>query len=219
MKFIDIHTHSAWNSEIIQIKDISSESLSKVEKNRFYSYGVHPWFIQQEAIELNIRKIEQLVLDNSFLAIGECGLDKVCNNNFSLQMEVLKRQILLSEKYRKPLILHIVKAFNELIQLRRESKAKQAWIVHGFNGSSHLAEQLTNLGIYISFGFWLSSNISKASKCIETIPINRLFLETDNSEFSIEEIYSFASQHLSLNIEQLKSYIWKNFQTLFFNII
>lgn len=92
-----------------------------------------------------------------------------------LQLIAFEKQIALSEKYQKPLILHIVRAFNDLIRLRLDSKAKQVWIVHGFDGSPQLAKQLSDLGIYISFGFHLGKSISKACKSIGTIPFKSYF--------------------------------------------
>lgn len=132
-----------------------------------------------------------------------------------LQLIAFEKQIALSEKYQKPLILHIVRAFNDLIRLRLDSKAKQVWIVHGFDGSPQLAKQLSDLGIYISFGFHLGKSISKACKSIGTIPLSHIFLETDASELSIKEIYSLASERLNISVAQLQSQLWLNFQEVF----
>lgn len=216
MKFVDIHTHAAWDPDNIQIKDLSQESLTDIRLNGYYSMGIHPWFVQEETLEHELQKIEKLIQDTSFLAIGECGLDKACQTDFRYQIEAFKRQISLSEKHKKPLIIHVVKAFNEIILLRQEFKAKQAWIIHGFNGSPEVASQLIGLGIFISFGFRLKEGSSKASKSFQTIPIKHLFLETDNSELSIEEVYLIATQRLNLTLEQLQSQLLLNFQELFF---
>lgn len=215
MKFVDIHTHASLDSKVIQIKDVSQESLRNLNKENFYSLGIHPWFVQSDSLEEDMHKIEDLITQKSLLAIGECGLDKVCATDFSMQRDAFKRQIILSEKYRKPLILHIVGAFNELIQLRQESKAKQVWIVHGFNGSPQLAKQLTSLGMFLSFGFRLINSTSKASKSIGSIPLQNIFLETDTSNLIIEEIYTISADRLNMSVTQLQSQLWTNFQSVF----
>lgn len=215
MGFVDIHTHAARDPGIIQIRDLSQESFEYRSDNAYYSMGIHPWFIQKKSLEQDLQKIEKLIQDTSFIALGECGLDKVCNTNFPNQIEALKRQILLSEKYGKPLILHIVKSYNELVLLRQLMNPRQVWIVHGFNGSPQLAAQLINSGMHISFGFQLQNVLSKASKSIQSVPIESVFLETDNSGFSIEKIYTFASKLLKMNVEQLQSQIKLNFENLF----
>lgn len=215
MKFVDIHTHAAWNPESIQIRDLSGLPLESPQMQNYYSMGLHPWFVKQNNFEQELQKIEKLIPDPSFLALGECGLDKVCGTDFMFQIDAFKRQIALSEKYEKPLILHVVKAFNEIIQLRKESKAQQSWIIHGFNGSPQLANQLSDLGMYVSFGAILRNNSSKASRSIQSIPTRKLFLETDDSEFTIDEVYMLASKHLNIDIEQLKNQISFNFQKMF----
>lgn len=215
MKFVDIHTHTNQDLEDTRIVDLSEEQEIEIGINTYYSMGIHPWFIESSKLDKELKKIDTHIEVGSFFAIGECGLDKACNTDFKLQLIAFEKQIALSEKYQKPLVLHIVKAFNDLIRLRLESNAKQVWIVHGFNGSPQLAKQLSNLGIYISFGFYLGKSISKASKSIAAIPLSHIFHETDASGLSIKEIYSLASERLNISVAQLKSQFWLNFQEVF----
>lgn len=215
MKFVDIHTHRAKDSDTIQIIDFSEEQEVNIRISNYYSLGIHPWFVTESELDRELQKIENHISADFFLAVGECGLDKVCNTDFNLQLRAFEKQIALSEKYKKPLILHTVKAFNELIQIRLKSKIKQVWIVHGFNGNKQLAKQLTDLGMYISFGSQLGKSVSKASNSIGSVPIHRLFLETDTSEFRIEEIYALAAERLSIDVAQLQQQLWLNFQDVF----
>jgi TatD DNase family protein len=77
--------------------------------------------------------IEEKLKDENCFALGECGLDKITASDFELQKVVFKKQIQLSEKHQKPLIIHCVKAHQELIEIKKELKPKQVWIFHGFN--------------------------------------------------------------------------------------
>lgn len=192
------------------------KSTQELHIGGYYSKGLHPWFLKSNTLSEEIKDLEDQINDDSFLAIGECGLDKLCTTDFELQLEAFEKQIALAEKYHKPLILHCVKAFNELISQRKKSRSKQVWIVHGFNGSPQLAKQLIELGMFISYGINLSRFESKAYQYIEAIPKNRLFLETDISEKSIEDIYSIASARLGISLDQLKNLIWTNYKAIFF---
>ena len=215
MKFVDIHTHRPKVSQAIQLVDLSNVKGIGSRINFYYSLGVHPWFVNENKLDKELQKIENHMRFSPFLAIGECGLDKICDTDFDLQIKAFEKQIALSEKYKKPLIIHVVKAFNELMQIRVASNVKQTWIVHGFNGSPQLANQLIDLGMYLSFGVKLNKSDTKASKSIGHIPINRLFLESDDSMIEIEAIYSIASERLQIDIDQLKAQLWLNFKSLF----
>jgi len=195
--------------------DLSDNALSDSRIKTLFSLGVHPWFVKANTLDKELKKIENHMNNDSFLAVGECGLDKVCDTDFDLQVSAFKKQIELAEKYKKPLVLHVVKAFNELVKLSLESKPKQIWIVHGFNGSPQLAKQLTDLGMCISFGSQLEKHISKASSSVKSVPINRLFLETDTSELSIQDVYALAAERLNTSVTQLQAQLWQNFQKVF----
>ena len=60
--------------------------------------------------------------DASCLALGECGLDKKVQTPLDLQQEVFERQLTLAEKYKKPVIIHCVAAFQELIAIKKKLK-------------------------------------------------------------------------------------------------
>ncbi len=215
LKYVDIHTHGNWNAEILQIKNFTLSEANTIFENGFYSFGIHPWYILEIDFQSEERKLESKIIQKNCLAIGECGLDKICNIGFSNQMRFFEMQIQLSEKLEKPLILHIVKAFNELMAIRKKSKAQQAWIVHGFGGSVELARQLTDMGLYLSFGHQLKNEFSKASKTIKSIPLNKLFLETDTREVLIEEIYHIAALRIGIEEGELKKQLFSNFLEVF----
>lgn len=87
------------------------------------------------------------------IAIGECGMDKLCTSPLPWQEEVFKSQVELSEQYHLPLIIHGVKAQEELVRLKRQLAPRQPWVWHGFRGKPQQMEQLLRAGFYISFGF------------------------------------------------------------------
>lgn len=191
--FIDIHTHG-------NLVDCG-----------LYSFGIHPWRLCQDD---TLSYLETLLKENKIVAIGECGIDRNHKQTIDLQLEVFERQILLSEQYQKPLVIHNVKATADILQLHKRHQPKQAWIIHGFNGTEQEAKQLTDNGLYLSVGESLFYPNRKIIRSISSIPLDQLFFETDVSERSIHEIYEKAAELLNLPLEMLKERIFTNFARL-----
>ena len=167
--FRDIHTHDLYaGSDSI----INLPLHHGVPDKGYFSAGIHPWD-SASATEADMAEIERLAENPRIVAIGETGLDKLRGGNIDRQLDFLKRHIALSERLGKPLILHIVRAFPEIIKLRRQEQPTQRWIIHGFRGKPELAQELLRHGFDISIG----REFNEASAAI--IPPDRLFHETD----------------------------------------
>ena len=167
----------------------------------------------------NISQILRFSDSQILKAIGECGLDRACDSDFELQREVFIKQIELSEQYHKPLIIHAVRSYPDIIAIRKETKSNQPWIIHGFNGNEHSAEQLLRHdGIYLSLGDVLFKNEKRAERLLYIIPSDRLFLETDVAERSIVEIYEKVSLLSGVATDILRKDIFDNFVKIFGHI-
>ncbi|MBN1651807.1 MAG: TatD family hydrolase, partial [Bacteroidales bacterium] len=117
MKFVDIHTHAKFNPDFVQIRDLSTKYAEENYNPAYFSMGIHPWYVQEKTLFDDLQKLEAEMGNTAFLAIGECGLDKACQTNFDLQLKAFQMQIDLSQIFKKPIILHIVKAYNELMKI------------------------------------------------------------------------------------------------------
>ena len=167
----------------------------------------------------NISQILRFSDSQILKAIGECGLDRACDSDFELQREVFIKHIELSEQYHKPLIIHAVRSYPDIISIRKETKSNQPWIIHGFNGNEHSAEQLLRHdGIYLSLGDVLFKNEKRAERLLDIIPSDRLFLETDVAERSIVEVYEKASLLSGVATDILRKDIFDNFVKIFGHI-
>ena len=167
----------------------------------------------------NISQILRFSDSQILKAIGECGLDRACDSDFELQREVFIKHIELSEQYHKPLIIHAVRSYPDIISIRKETKSKQPWIIHGFNGNEHSAEQfLRHDGIYLSLGDMLFKNEKRAELLLDIIPSDRLFLETDVADRSIVEVYEKASLLSGVATDILRKDIFDNFVKIFGHI-
>jgi len=218
VKFYNIHGHKVvpLDDEVV-INNILPGESSRIKPECFYSIGLHPWYIRADSLNTSIEEMAKTSQKDEVKAIGETGLDKLTEAAFELQIEIFEKHIQISELVKKPLVIHCVKAFNELIRLKKKHKPKLPWIVHGFNSKPEVAEMLIKQNIFLSFGKAIMYPLSNAAIVLPQIPDNSFFLETDDSEFGIQEIYKAASQIKNIDIDHLKSIILQNFKNCFGN--
>lgn len=213
--FINIHTHTAKSDDnLIQIVNLNLNRPCPEQGH--YSYGIHPWTLDKADFQVNeaLNKLKEDLQRPQVIALGEAGLDKF-HADFERQVKVFEQQIVLSENLKKPMILHDVKSHNEIVALRKKHKAKQPWIVHGFNGTAQDAAQLTQHGIFLSVGESLLHPDRKIYKSLKFIDLYYLFIETDMAEIGIETIYEAAANLLEMDIVSLQKQIFANFARLF----
>jgi len=210
---INIHTHH-FSEEKDTLSVVNAQTDSgwlDLSKGKF-SVGLHPWYIKKESIDKDFEELTQLAKHPNVLAIGECGLDRLIDLDMNIQEEVFIRQIHLAETLQKPVIIHCVKAFSELIALKKRLKPQVPLIVHGFNNNPQICAQLVQHQFYISLGSALLNSQSNASKNISSIPIEQLFLETDDKICFISTIFAHASTYLTQPVEVLQEQILQNFK-------
>lgn len=212
--FIDIHTHRpATSPEIFAL--ISSDYHAAPEQDKFYSYGIHPWHIEQNPLNDSLPVLMQAVSLPQALAVGEAGLDRFIGMSFELQEKYFKAQITVSEYYKKPMIIHCVKAHSDIQEIRKAGKFKMPWVIHGFNANKQTADQMIKMGFYLSFGKALLDPESKATQIFPLIPIKNIFLETDDADIDIKEVYAVAAGLRKLSVDQLKQKIAENARVCF----
>ena len=214
--FVNIHTHTSKpEANLIQIVNLDLETLCP--EHGYYSCGIHPWALDKAdfQIEKAFALLEERLQLPNVLALGEAGLDKMHKDNFEKQITVFERQIELSETLQKPMVLHDVKSHNEILALRKKHKAKQPWILHGFNGTEQDIRQLTSQGLYLSVGESLLHSERKIYNSFKFIDLDFLFLETDMSTTGIETIYEEAAKLLDIDITALQRRLFANFARLF----
>ncbi len=199
MPLLDIHTHKQKSKEHIEILNCNA-----MPKEGLCSLGIHPWEISAKW-EHTIATITSMAREKSVVAIGECGFDLVNSTaTVDLQKEVFLKHVEISEAIEKPLIIHLVKGQDILLQTAKSSKHKQPWIIHGFRGKPEQAKQLLNAGMYLSFGEKFNP------ETLKTTPLNRLFIESDESDKSLAEIYGSIAKCIEISIEELKQHISTN---------
>lgn len=175
-----------------------------------YSVGIHPKDIQYEKITEQFHWLKDNITENCF-AIGECGLDSLVPINQKIQEDVFLKQIELSNEVKKPLIIHCVRKFYEVISFRK--KANQAMVIHGFNKKESIAHDLLKNNFYLSFGKAVLYNLS-LQNTLKITPLNRIFLETDNEDFEIATLYEKVSAIKGISLEELNEQIIENLENI-----
>lgn len=172
------------------------------------SVGHHPWKVgRQSGAEL--AAMAQLLQLKQVVAIGEIGLDKVCETEFSLQTEFFKTQLRMAACVQKPVIVHCVKAWEELLAVLAQIDNLPPVIIHGFRGKPQLAEQLARHNCFLSFGRKFNPD------SLLSLPLGSFFLETDDEpEDDIIDVYKNVASLLGLDLEVLKSVIYDTWQKL-----
>jgi TatD DNase family protein len=215
LQFLDIHTHQ--QKKHAEIQSILSLSLTEgidrtLPKDQELSVGLHPWFATIEHLERDYLKLLNAAKDPEVKMIGECGLDRLKGESLENQLIILRRQLYLAEELNKPVILHCVKCFAELMALQEEIKVDVPLIVHGFNKNEELGKQLLDKGFYLSFGKAILNSRSGAAELLKGRDL--FFLETDDADCNIQEIYQAAANLKNCSVEEMKALIFANWKKI-----
>ena len=226
MPEINVHTHKSSASfektDEIRLYNLpfpenrnEATSPCSFPENTFFSAGLHPLIPEMtfEEEDQIFFQLEEYLIRKKLLALGECGLDKNSPLSREGQMNRFRRQILLSEKYSLPLILHNVRMWEEAFFLRKECHAKMPWIAHSFRGSPQLAKELEKKGIFISFA---PVFLEKSSHIDEYSFLSRIFLETDESDISLSSMYKILAEKWQMELEDLREKAARSFKEVFY---
>ncbi len=211
--FIDIHVHGGTPSSGIFILESLMAHESKIPAavaGVAFTYGIHPWFLNESNYKQLIISVESLISHPDIIAIGEAGFDRLRGPSPELQRRAFEDQIIISEKIRKPVVVHCVRAWDELLAVHKKLKPEMSWLIHGYRGNVKLATQLISKGMYLSF--WFDFVLRPGSgDLLRHLPTDRIFLETDGADVDIKNIYDKVASDLDLSVDELKSIILKNF--------
>ena len=207
----DIHTHHQPSMPGTAIVSVSPADFCP-QPGHWYSTGIHPWQAGDPQWQADNweQRLAQLLHHPQVLAVGEAGLDRLAQAPLPLQTDLFRRQTLLAETVGKPLIIHAVKAQAELIALKRELQPAMPWVIHGFRGKAQLADT------YLKHGFFLSFGEKYQEEALRRVPLERLFIETDESTVPVARLYERAAGVRGLSADELLEAVSCNVCRVFF---
>jgi TatD DNase family protein len=210
---INIHSHKAGGENEITIRNIH-QRFTEPLSDGYYSAGIHPAYIDKENMQIQLNELTALHQNSAVVAVGECGLDHLCKTDFSLQEEIFMAQIQLANKINKPLIIHCVRAYEEIRTLLKKNHCMVPVIWHGFSKKSiQLAEDLLKDGAFLSFGMALYKETME--ELFKSILDDRFFLETDDDDISIRSVYEEAARIKKYSIQEIENIVRMNTKNIF----
>ena len=206
----DIHTHRDMETDGFRIINCSPDAFAPRPEHR-YSVGVHPWSLRNDVPQEVWERLQAAVAHPQVLAVGEAGLDKLADAPMTLQETAFIHQAKIADAAGKPLVVHLVKATESLLRLKKELKPRVPWIIHGFRGKAQLAGELLRHGFYLSFGAKFQA------EAVRAVPLSRLFIETDESHAPVAGIYEKVASVRQIPLADLCEAVRINVQSVFFH--
>lgn len=209
--YIDIHTHSKDKGDHLKVISLFlGEPYDELNDNPF-TVGIHPYQLSDSMFD----NLEQLLsqYQNRFIALGEAGLDRSINTPIGLQISIFERQLNIALQVGKPVIAHCVKAYSDFLELLKKYSSVTV-LFHAYNGKGNTTEQLLKRNSLFSLGM-RELNTRNGTEQVRKIPLDRLFLETDDSSDDIYETYATAATIIGIEITELKEIIFSNYKRHF----
>ena len=202
MDFWDFHSHQRGRFALCSC-DLLREEVPPIADCPYLSVGLHPWSLPLEVssptVEMALEQLNKLAREGRIVAVGEAGWDAHSPAAMDYQQQLVEAQWQIAEENRLPMVLHVVKRWQELEYFIRRSHPTIPLIVHGFRGKAPLAQRLLQLGVWLSFGrYYNRESLYEAWKA------GRLLLETDDSSLSIEAIYRAVAEDLGIDLSLLR---------------
>ncbi|UZJ44296.1 TatD family hydrolase [Marinimicrobium sp. C6131] len=151
----------------------------------YFAAGMHPWWLDRagEGWESACR---DFLAHPRCVAVGECGLDKHIDTPMSEQEALLEVHLEMARACDKPIILHCVKAHNELIRQLKRHRFSRGGVVHAFSGSADIAQTYWQMGFRLGVGGVITyERARKTRAAVSRVPLEALLLETDAPDMPV----------------------------------
>jgi len=213
--YVDIHSHNiSDDGEVFTLNNVLVNEQKKLDLTKYYSVGIHPWYVNEFNVDGYFKRFKEYFTNKNILAVGEIGLDKL-KQKFDIQTQLFEKQLNYANTNKFPVIIHCVKAYNELLLILENNKIETPLIFHRYGGNAQLTEQLLQGNNYFSFGQSLFNENPKTNRIFKRLANNRIFLETDDANISIIEVYKRAASLRGTSVTELKKVIYNNFISIF----
>ena len=201
--YIDTHSHLFDSAFDIDRDEVINECLNQnvkklivvgfdketnklaLELSSKYAYmyptvGLHPTELDDYSDNF-FDYLEELIKKDEVVGIGECGLDYYWDDSKKeLQKKVFLKQIELSQKYNKPLIIHSRDAIGDTLEVLKSVGKPINGVMHGYSGSLEMAREFIKLGLKIGIGGVVTfKNAKNVKEVVKELDLSNFVLETD----------------------------------------
>ncbi len=215
-KYIDFHNHSdRFNGNTVSVRSFFVEEIiNQKDIGSLCTAGIHPWQSADPYANDWLVALDHISKHPNVIGIGEIGLDRLRGADLQTQIELFKKQVSVAETVQKPVIIHCVRSFAEIQELRKQLKPTSPWVIHNFMGNVQIAQSLVKQGFYLSFCIAIATNL-KIAEALKATPLSRIFFETDDYIENVEAVYTAAAKCLQMDLNELKVQIERNFEAFF----
>ncbi len=181
--YIGVGLHPWWiQKDGIEKEAIDKESIEKerIDEARIEIEKIEDKGIEKQSFDSLGRELKENLFRKKCVAIGECGLDALIETPMNIQQQVLDIHLQLAQATLKPLIIHCVKAHNELLQQLKKYRLPAGGVIHAFSGSYEMAAQYWAMGFYLGVGGTITyERANKTRQAVKKLPLEAILLETD----------------------------------------
>ena len=218
---VDFHTHLNWQSPLVVSKSvirIISTPLAHISdpvpENTVQTLELHPWDEADFSADF-----QQAARSKHFAGIGEVGLDRIKDAlPIGRQQEIFEQAAQLAQTLQKPLTVHCVKAFSELLNSYKKIRWNVPTIIHYFRGNLALAQQLWE---HTDFILSLPPAVFTQKKLLDHLRgnhdlLHRIVLETDDPDSGdIEQHYRNMAEALDIELADLQKIMFEQYLRLY----
>ena len=206
--------------------------IIKKDKMIYGTFGIHPHETKNDIVSSNTI-MENVNSNKKIIGIGETGLDLYYNNSdIQKQIKSFEEHIKAAINLELPLIVHSRNAEKETYDiLKKFNSPKLKILMHCFTGSKKFKDDLLAFNTYFSAsGIITFNNSSDLQKTFESIPIEKLLIETDspflapapnrgkkNEPSFIKYTVEKLAKLKNTNTDNMIFHTTKNFNNLFLN--
>jgi len=214
LRYINVHSHhKPLSINEVCIRNAYHFNPSNTAINQFFSVGIHPWFVGKFQLSEIDSIIKPLLNKDQIIAIGEIGLDKL-KPNFEIQKSFFLVQTEIAKAAQLPIIVHCVKAYPEILSILKNYQGHV--ILHNYYASEVITQAFLNLpNVNFSLGKRFRLSVGLNQMYAQKIPIEKLFIETDQSREPVSKVYEEISCKLNKESLAFATQIENNFRQVF----
>lgn len=215
---VNIHTHRLNSDNSIQVLSCELSQANNLQtttytKSTRFSVGMHPLFLAENTT-FDAQLFQEFIRQYPVVAIGEIGLDKHSPVSLEMQIDLFRQQVHFAHQHHFPVIIHCTGRWSELELLFRERKETDPiWMIHGFRKTG-LAEKFLKLGAHFGIGAALLYD-ERLQTCVKALPLDCLFLETDDADVELLALYEKLAVIKSLPLQTIVEQLYTNYTLAF----
>ena len=223
MKFFNAHCH-----EFTPTPDVVGAVVNATNESEWgrvlalqsdvvhVALGVHPWNIDSIS-DGWVARLRQILVNNPRVMVGECGLDAM-HPEMDAQINVFVSQIRVAAGLKRPIHIHCVQAWNEIVRILNSETLPPVIVMHAFSGTPEIISQMPENVFYSFSPAVLDVNHKRMRASVAKCPANRILIESDDMSASVlPNVAAGVAEIRGVNVQNMAQILLDNSQGVFIN--